>query len=62
MGRGKIESGTKKEKKRFSLGINKIGSKKQRVATFENIPRRREQSVTTFEKIAKEERVKCCCL
>ena len=50
MGRGKIEHETKREKKKggFLLGRNTRG--------------RREQCIAAFKKIAKEEKVKYCCL
>ena len=62
MGRGKIERQTKREKMDFHLGGTQEEGESKVLPSSRRKPRRREQRVVTFDKIAKEERVKCYCL
>ena len=62
MEREKIEHETKREKRDFCLGGMQEEGECKVLSPSRRQQRRREQRVATFKKIAKEERVKCCCL
>ena len=62
MERKKIEHETKREKRDFCLGGMQEEGECKVLSPSRRQQRRREQRVTTFEKIAKEERAKYFCL